>query len=375
MSNPKEIIRPLWIEVDLKALSNNFKAVKAYVGQQTKIIATIKQSAYGHGLIPIARRLRQEGVDIFGVGSIEEAIALRQDGYKGSIIVLTAILDSFCDLFLKHNIIPTIVDLNFAKKLNRKAKRLGRRISVHVKIDTGMGRLGFYYKDAYQFITELTKLKNLALEGIYTHFPVADTDGGFTQYQIEAFNGFIQELANEGISFKFQHCANSIGLLRYRDTHFNMVRPGLILYGIKPQAEVGLGIEPVLSLKSKIIFTKRVAKGMGISYGRTYIVKNSRNIATVAIGYADGYPWSLSNRAKVLIRGEFFNLVGRVCMDHIMVDLKTRGNIKPGEEVVLIGKSKNKTITAEDLAQISQTIPYEIVSRLSANIPRIYKTT
>jgi len=361
--------------VDLKALSSNFKAVKSYLGQKTKIIATIKQSAYGHGLIPVARRLRQDGVDIFGVGSIEEAIALRNDGYRGSVIVLSAVLDEFCDLFIRHNIIPTIVDLNFAKKLNRQANKSGRRIAAHVKVDTGMGRLGFYYKDANCFIKQLAELKNIALEGIYTHFPVADTDPGFTQYQIEAFNDFIQQLKDEGISFKFQHCANSIGLLRYRDTHFNMVRPGLILYGVKPQAEIGLGIKPVLSLKSKVIFTKGVKKGMGISYGRTYIAKNSRNIATVAIGYADGYPWSLSNRAKVLIRGEFFNLVGRVCMDHIMVDLGRKVNIKPGEEVVLIGKSKNKTISAEELAQTAQTIPYEIISRLSSHIPRIYKTT
>lgn len=374
MPSSKKIIRPLWIEVDLKALSSNFKAIKTYLGAEIKIIATIKQSAYGHGLIPVAGQLKKEGVDIFGVGSIEEAVILRQAGFNSPIIVLTAVLDDFCNLFLKHKIIPTIVDLKFAKKLNHLAAKSNRQIAVHVKIDTGMGRLGFHYKDADLFIRELGKLKNITLEGIYTHFPVADSDPGFTQYQIDAFNGFIEQLKSKGISFKYQHCANSIGLLRYHQAHFNMVRPGLILYGVKPQAEVGIGIKPVLSLKSRVVFTKQIKKGAGISYGRTYIAKNSRHIATIAVGYADGYPWSLSNKSKVLIKGKFFNLVGRVCMDHIMVDLKGRGDIKAGEEVVLIGESKGKKLLAEDLAELAQTIPYEIVSCLSERIPRIYKS-
>ncbi|MCF7907402.1 MAG: alanine racemase [Candidatus Omnitrophica bacterium] len=373
MPNPKKIIRPLWIEVDLAALSSNFKAIKAYLEPKTKIIATIKQSAYGHGLVPVAKQLKKDGVDIFGVGSIEEALALREAGFDSPVIVLTAVLSNFCNLFLEHKVIPTIVDLEFAKKLNRLAKKMGRKVAVHVKVDTGMGRLGFHYKQADQFVRELAKLKNIILEGIYTHFPAADSDPGFTQYQIDAFNGFIEQLKTEGISFKYQHCANSIGLLRYSHTYFNMVRPGLILYGVKPQAEVDIGIKPVLSLKSRIVFIKQVKKGSGVSYGRTYIAKNNRNIATVAVGYADGYPWSLSNKSKVLIKGKFFELVGRVCMDHIMIDLKGRSDIKVGEEVILIGESKTKKILAEDLAELAQTIPYEIVSRLSERIPRIYK--
>ncbi len=372
MPDQKEITRPLWAEVNLKALSDNFKAISKHVGPQVKIVATIKQSAYGHGLIPVAKKLEEAGATIFGVGSLEEAIALRKAGISASIIILSAVLADFSQLFIEHNFIPTIVDLQFAKKLNREALKQKRHIAAHVKIDTGMGRLGLYYKDAHAFIKEVSRLKNIGLEGIYTHFPAADTDPSFTQYQIEVFNQFTGQLKSEGIEFKYKHCANSIGLLRYRDSHFNMVRPGLILYGVKPQAEVDIGIKPVLSVKSKVIFTKEVKKGMGISYGRTFIAKNNAYIATVAVGYADGYPWSLSNRAKVIIRGEFFNVVGRVCMDHIMVDLKNRGDIKTGEEVVLLGESKTKSISAEDLARWAGTIPYEILTRLSANIPRIY---
>ena len=367
------MIRPLWIEVDLKILRQNLRTIRAHLGRGIKIVATIKQSAYGHGLIPLARELALEGVDFFGVGSIEEAITLREDGFSGSVIILSAVLNSFADFFVKYNVIPTLVDIDFAKKLNIAAAKKDKIIRVHIKIDTGMGRLGIYYKEAYAFIKKVNKLKNLFLEGIYTHFPVADTDSEFTNYQIGVFNQFIQQLRSEKISFKFHHCANSIGITNYPNAHFNMVRPGLILYGIKPSHNIKLDLEPILCLKSKVIFVKKIQKGMSVSYGRTYIADKPRNIATVAVGYADGYPWNLSNRAKVIIADTFFEVVGRVCMDHIMVDLKDREDIKPGEEVILIGSAKNNKISVESIADIAGTIPYEIVSRLSLKIPRIYK--
>ena len=374
MPNTKEMIRQLWIEVDLGALRKNLKKIRTLLGKKVAIVATIKQAAYGHGLIPVAKELKKEGIDFFGVGSIEEAVALRKAGFKNSILVLSAVLDKFVTPFLQYDIIPTIVDLGFAKKLNKQAIKKGKVIPVHVKIDTGMGRLGLYYKNAHNFIKQLKRLSNLSLEGIYTHFPVADSDREFTNCQIDAFNHFISQLNKEGIFFKFCHCANSIGIMNYPNAHFNMVRPGLILYGITPSADLDLGLEPVLSLKSKVIFVKDVDKGMGISYGRTYIAKEKRTIATVSVGYADGYPWVLSNRSQVIINDNFYDIAGRVCMDHIMVDLKNTESIKAGQEVILIGKGKNIKISAEDLAQWAQTIPYEIVSRLSLKIPRVYKS-
>ena len=369
------MIRPLWIEVDLKALRDNLKVVKNYLGLKVKIVATIKQSAYGHGLISIARELRKRGVDFFGLGSVEEAIALRENSFGGSLLVLSAVLDKFTGLFIQHNIIPTIVDLGFACKLNKEAKAVKKIVSVHVKIDTGMGRLGPYHKSAYDFIKRLSKLRNLSLEGIYTHFPVADNDRDFTNRQIEIFNRFIEQLAKENISFKFCHCANSIGVVNYPNAHFNMARPGLILYGIKPAGNIDLDVKPVLSLKSRVIFVKKINKGMSVSYGRNYIAKGKRSIATVAIGYADGYPWALSNKSKVIIKDNLFNIAGRVCMDHIMIDLGSRNDIKAGTEVTLIGKGKGKKISAESLAKTAGTIPYEIVSRLSLKIPRLYKNS
>ena len=369
------MIRPLWIEVDLKLLRKNLKLLQKHLGKKTKIIATVKQSAYGHGLIPVARELAACGIDYLGVASLEEAIILREDGFRGTVIVLSAILDKFIEYFIQHDITPTVVNLEFAKKLNCEAAKKRKTIPVHVKIDTGMGRLGLYYKEALQSIKKFAKFSNLFLEGIYTHFPAADSDYEFTNYQINAFNDLISQLKGENINFKFHHCANSIGIINYPNAHFNMVRPGLILYGIKPSKDIDLAVESILSLKSKIIFVKKIEKGMSVGYSRTYISTTPRYIGTIAAGYADGYPWNLSNKAKVIINNEFYNVAGRVCMDHIMIDLGDSKKIEAGKEVILIGKSKNKKVAVEDLADKCNTIAYEIVSRLSGNIPRIYKNS
>jgi len=369
------MIRPLWIEVDLKLLRNNLKVLQKHLRKKARIIATVKQSAYGHGLIPIARELGSSGIDCFGVASLEEAIILREDGFRGDVIILSAVLEKYVDYFIQHDITPTVVDIEFAKKLNRAALQKNKVMPVHVKIDTGMGRLGLYYKQAHSFVKALSKLPNINLEGIYTHFPAADSDFDFTNYQIEIFNNFISQFEKENITFKYKHCANSIGIINYPQAHFNMVRPGLILYGIKPAEYTDMALEPILSLKSKLIFVKKVEKGMSVGYARSYVSNKPSYIGTVAIGYADGYPWHLSNKAKVIIGNKLFDIAGRVCMDHIMVDLGDSGDIKVGKEVILIGKSKDKEITVEDLAKKAETIPYEIVSRLSPNIPRLYKNS
>ena len=367
------MVRPVWIEVDLAVLRRNFALVRNSLGRKIKIIATIKQFAYGHGLLPVARELVHLGVDFLGVGSIEEAITLREAKFTAPIIVLTSVFSKFSDYFIRYKIRPTVVDEGFAKELNKEAEKRNVIFPIHIKIDTGMGRIGFYYKDAHRFVKRLSKLKNLSFEGIYTHFPVADIDPEFTNHQIGVFNEFILKLKEEGILFKFHHCANSIGIANYPQSHFNMVRPGFILYGGKSHPRMNLSGEPILTLKSRVIFLKKVSKGMGVSYGRSYIAKDSTTIATVAIGYADGYPWALSNKGKVIIKDNLFDLAGRVCMDHIMVDVGRGSDIKLADEVILIGKRGKLKLTIEDLAAWANTIPYEIISRLSLKIPRVYK--
>jgi len=366
--------RPLWIEVDLGALRYNFRNIKKIAGPKVKIMATLKQEAYGHGLIPVAGELSSLGVDYFGLGSIEEAIALRKKKLREPILILSSVLDKYAKEFIEYRLTPTIVDLEFAEKLNKEAKRKGKIIPVHVKIDTGMGRLGIWHTKSIFFIKELIRLKNIYLEGLWTHFPSADTDRDFTQKQISAFNVLVNRLNKEGITFRYLHCANSIGIVNYRDAHFNMVRPGLILYGIKP-SPLDINLRPLLFLKSKVIFVKSIGKGRSVGYGRVFIANKPINIATVSVGYADGYPWSLSNKAKVIIKKKMFNVAGRVCMDHIMVDLGKHTKARVGDEVILIGNSGKFNITAEDLAKWAGTIPYEIVSRLSLKIPRFYKNS
>jgi alanine racemase len=332
----------------------------------------VKQSAYGHGLIPVARTLIRAGADFLGVGSLEEAIALRKEDMTIPLLLLSLPCAGCEAHFLKYRVRPTVVDHAGARALEKAAAKKKARLPVHVKVDTGMGRLGISLGDAGVFIRSLKKYKHLILEGIFTHFPSADTDRRFTQTQIEEFNKLLLRLEKEGISFRYRHCANSAGLLLYPESHFNMARPGLILYGIKPCRRVSLAVKPVMALKSRVIFVKKVPKGASISYGRTYITKRPSLIATVAVGYADGYPWTLSSRGKVIIKDSVFPVVGRVCMDHIMVDLGKRADIRPGEEVILMGTCGRHRITAQDVADWAGTIPYEIVTRLSKRIPRIY---
>ena len=366
--------RPLWIEINLGALRHNFRNIKRIAGPKVKVMATLKQEAYGHGLIPVADELSHLGVDFFGLGSIEEAIALRKRKFKEPILILSSVLDKYAREFVEYRIIPTIVDLKLARRLDSEAKRKGRIVPVHIKIDTGMGRLGKWHTESISFIKKLRRLENISLEGLWTHFPSADTDKKFTVGQIRIFNTLIKRLKKDGIVFKYLHCANSVGIVNYKDAHFNLVRPGLILYGIKPFS-LDIDLEPLLSLKSKVIFVKSVDKGRSVGYGRAFIAREPIDVATVSAGYADGYPWGLSNKAKVVIRKKMFNIAGRVCMDHIMVNLGRYTKVRVGDEVILIGNSGKFNITAEDLAEWAGTIPYEIVSRLSLKIPRFYKNS
>lgn len=364
--------RQLWIEIDLRALRKNLDIIRAIVGEKVKVMAVVKQEAYGHGLVMVARELSLKGIDFFGVGSLEEAIVLRKAGIKEPILVLTVIMPQFVEEVIRYRVTPILVDGNFAYRLNQKAKAKEIKVPVHIKIDTGMGRIGVWYKNAYQFIEEISSLKYISLQGLCTHFPSADTDRDFTNHQINVFNDLISKLKYKGIEFKYIHCANSCGILNYPNAHFNLVRPGIILYGVKP-ANLDIDVKPVLSLKSRIVFIKRVKKGQSVSYGRTFIASKPCYIATVSIGYADGYPWNLSNKGKVIISHRLFDIVGRVCMDHIMVNLGDVSSIRVGEEVIIIGREKDIRVSAEDIALWSGTIPYEVLTRLSLKIPRFYK--
>ncbi len=363
--------RPTWAEVNLKNLGHNFRKVRGIVSSTTKIMACVKADAYGHGIIPVSKKLESLGVDCLGVASIDEGIVLRKAGLKSQILVLGLIFREDIQPLFKYRLIPTVCTDELARALDNAACFKKISIAVHIKVDTGMGRIGVLYDQAMHFIHRAQKLKHIRIQGIFTHFPLADADVNFTRGQIRKMGFSLTDLEKEGINIPIVHAANSMGIIGYRNSHFNMVRPGLVLYGLYPKENLRVDLKPVLSLKTRVIYVKRVPKGYGISYGHTYITKRDSTIVTLPIGYGDGYPRNLSNKAPVLIRGRRFKISGMVCMDQIMVDVGDY-KVKAGDEAVLIGFQGKNRVTAEELAKLSGTIPYEIACGLGSRIPRVY---
>ncbi len=364
--------RPTWVEVDLDALAHNLKQVKKLIAAGTKIMVCIKKDAYGHGLLPVASKLIQEGVDYLSVASIDEAIALRKANITKPILVLGVVLSVYAEPIIRYRLSQTVSSYDLALALNKKASANKRKVNIHIKVDTGMGRIGVLYKDALAFIKQVNKLKFLNIEGVFTHFPSADTDLEFSRYQINLFNQLKNQLKRQNIHIPFWHAANSMAVIRFKESHFNMVRPGLMVYGLYPKANIKIDLRPVLSLKTRIVYLKKVPKGYGISYGHIYRTKRETTIATLPIGYGDGYLRCLSNKAEVLIKGRRFKIAGRICMDQTMVDIRD-SKAKVGDTVVLIGsQGKHERITAEELARLAGTIPYEIVCNIGNRLPRIY---
>lgn len=373
--------KPLvWAEVSLPVLVRNLRIIRSMISRSaTEILAVVKADAYGHGMKRVARALAQEGVGFFGVASIEEAVELRSVCSKEKILALGTFHHSQTPLYIRHRIRPTISSLEDAEILERKLQNVHSRsvhFPVHVKIDTGMGRLGVWHADAGDFFGKLKSYKNISVEGLYTHFSRADhTDRRFTERQMECFDASARKAKALGFAPRYFHAANSSGLLRFKKFHFNLVRPGIFLYGIPPSPRffVPRGLRPILSLKTRISFLKDVEKSRTLSYGATYRAPRDTRIATIPVGYSHGYRVGFSNKAFVVIRGEKCPVVGRVTMDQTLVDVGRLSRVKRWDEVTLIGSSGIEEISAGDLAELAQTIPYEIVCAIHSRIPRIYK--
>ncbi|MFA5005267.1 MAG: alanine racemase [Candidatus Omnitrophota bacterium] len=373
MPDKKEIgYRPTWAEVDLNNLADNFRKVGAGLAPKTKILVTVKADAYGHGLIPVSKKLAGLGVDFLGVASIDEGIKLRQAGINIPVLILGVVLNRDISPIAKFGLTPTVCDEASAAAFSRLAKKAGRLFNLHVKVDTGMGRIGVQHKDAFKLLQKINRFPFIRIEGIFTHFPLADINKRFTCAQIRVFDQLVEDLKKSGITIPLVHAANSVGLADYKDSHFTMVRPGLVIYGLYPKEDLGIKLKPVLSLKSRVIFVKDVPKGFGVSYAHAYVTRQPGRIVTLPIGYGDGYPRNLSNKAPVLIGGRRFRISGRICMDQIMVDVGSY-KVRVGEEAVLIGRQNKAEITTEELAQLSGTIPYEISCGLGSRIPRVYR--
>lgn len=357
-------------EIDLNALSHNLQVVKKRTKNKTAL-AVVKADAYGHGSVEVSKHLLKGGVSMLGVAFTEEGVKLREAGIKAPILVFFDTIN--IDSYFKYSLTPTIFNLKNAKAISAKAYRYNRKKAVHIKIDTGMGRFGLRIKDALPEILKISKIKNIELAGIMSHFSDADlADKGFAITQLNSFVELIESLKKKNIHFKFTHIANSAAVLQFPEAHLNMVRPGIMLYGYGPGKRNNL--KPVLSLKSKIIFKKSVPAGTPISYGRTFRTKKKSIIATIPVGYADGYSRKLSNSGEVIIDGIRVPVVGRVCMDAFMVDVTKIPHVKENADVILIGSQGKERITAQDIADKVGSIPYEVLTSIGERVKRIYRT-
>jgi alanine racemase len=362
-------LQKTFAEIDLKALSHNLRVVRKKISNKN-ILAVVKANAYGHGAVEIAGHLVRNGVSHLGVAFTGEAIQLREAGINVPILVFFD-RDNAREC-LHYNLTPVIFDLHTAKKFSAAARKHNRKLAIHIKVDTGMGRLGFNVDKAETEIPGIAAMKNLVIEGLMSHFSDADLhDKDFANRQLRSFLSLKKELRRKNIPVKYSHIANSAAVLSMPRAHLNMVRPGIMLYGYGLSEADDL--RPVLSLKSRVLMIKKVPAGTPISYARTFITKRKSIIATIPLGYADGYSRRLSNQGEVLIQGKRAPVVGRVCMDTIMADVTDIPGVREDSEVVLIGSQGKETITAADIAGKTGTIPYEVLTSVGQRVRRVYK--
>lgn len=363
----RRFFRPTWAEVDLGAVSRNLRAIRARMPSGTKVMFVVKANAYGHDAALCARAAEaRRDADWFGVSSVEEGVALREAGVKLPVLVLGSLYPFESVLAaVAHDLTPIVASLESAKRLVEVAVRLRRRVDCHVKVDTGMGRIGAGPDAALGVVRHLAALKAVRVQGIYTHLASAEDDAALTAEQLKRFRRVVDALAREGLRPPLVHAANSAGALRRPASRFDLVRPGLAVYGLFP------GFEPALTLKSKIVFLKTVPKGATVSYGATWRAKRPARVATLPIGYGDGYARALSNRASVLVGGRRCPVIGRVTMDQTMVDVSAVPQVRVGEDAVLIGRQGGAEVPATELARLCGTIPYETVTALSSRVPRV----
>jgi alanine racemase len=370
--------RPTWAEIDLDALAHNFHIIRQCVGPDVKVLAAVKANAYGHGASECARRLEKEGADWFGVALPEEGFELRKAGLTAPILCMGGSWEAQEGLCIQQQLTPVVYRLDVAKALNRAADEAGRTVDIHVKIDTGMGRLGVRCDDLPEFCDELKSFKNLRVDGLMTHLASADDQAKIecTEKQLRRFRGAISMLRDNGFTPTYVHAANSAGLFAFPQSRFNLVRPGGTLYGFMRDVLPGNleqpTLQPVMSLHSRVEFLKQVKKGEKLGYGGTFETKRDSVIATLPIGYDDGYRRGFSNKSRVIVRDQFAPVVGRVSMDLTIIDVTDVPGVTVNDRVMLLGNAGDCSITAEDLGELAETISYEITCGVSQRVPRVY---
>ena len=360
-----------YAEISLDAIKHNIKEIKSHLSPKTRFMAVVKANAYGHGAVAVSRAAEEAGADYLAVANLREALELREAGMLLPILILTESPTSVMDEIIQHKLTQTVYSYSEAKALSDEAVKRSKKALVHIKVDTGMGRVGVQPSEAIALYNKIASLPNLIIEGVFTHFAKAEehTDS-FTKQQLDKFISIVSRLDKVEI----KHAANSAATMFHPETHLDMVRVGLMMYGIYPYggAHRSITLRPALSFKTRVAYIKRVPAETPLSYGGIFVTNKETSIATLPVGYADGYSRRLSNHAQVLIKGKRFPIVGRISMDMTLVDIKD-AKIEVGEEVVLIGTQGMETISADELARLDDTVSYEIICGIGKRVPRIYK--
>lgn len=363
------------VSIDLHAIEENYRAVKSLLSHEVKILCVVKADAYGHGAVQVTRRLEFIGAGYFGVATLNEALELRKNGIKSPLLVMSGILpwDSTRP-FIQHNLAPVVYGMETLKRLCDESRDFETPVNVHLKFDTGMGRLGFNQGDVFYVIDNIKGAKNINVEGIMSHFSSSEIRDDYGLGQLESFKEILNTMRSGDINPQYIHMANTGAILNYPEAHFNMVRLGIGLYGSYPDMSLTgkIRLRQVMRLSSRIALIRTFQKGSSLSYGRTYKTEDTTKIAYIPLGYSDGYPRALSNRGFVLIKDIRCCIVGRVCMDWILVDITGHDDFKVGDEVIFIGSGEQDSITADEIAQLEGTIPYEVLCRVSRKIQRTY---
>ena len=374
----KEALRPVWAEINLSNLDYNIKNIKAKIGDR-EMIGVIKADAYGHGSVKVAEVLRENGCRIFAIATLQEAITLREAGAKEEIIILGLTPDMYADTIVKYDITPVFCDSANAKAFSDAAAKAGKVVSGLIAVDTGMGRIGYLADDldyAAEDLKKVAALPNFRIRGMFSHMSTADAfDKTYSHQQEAKYNRFYEAMTAAGIEIPFRTLANSASVMEIPSVYFDACRPGIILYGCYPSDEVDvnqLSLKPVMSVKANIVHLKDVPAGFSVGYGRKYISQKPSKIATIALGYADGYPRPYSAQAKVIVNGVIAPIAGNICMDQCMIDVTDVPDVKVGDEVIVMGTDGKNTILADDIAKATGTIKYEITCAFGQRLPKVY---
>lgn len=363
-------------DVNLDVIYDNIQETKNLLDADTKLMVIIKADGYGHGAIPIAKVLNPI-VDAFGIAIIEEGIELRENGITKPLLILGVTPVPLYSKLVEYDIMPAVFSYETARLLSEEAKKQNKTAKIHIAVDTGMSRIGFPANaESMKTIQQIAKLDGIAIEGCFSHFATADeTDKTFTLQQMKIFQSFVDELEKNGVSIPVKHLSNSAGIIDVPDARYDMVRSGISTYGLYPSEEVDknvLPLSPAMEIKSYITYVKTLDAGVGISYGQTYVTEKVTKVATVPVGYADGYPRALSNQGYVLVRGKKATILGRICMDQFMIDVTDIPGVTEGDIVTLVGRDQEEYITVEELAAMSHSFNYEFVCDIGKRVPRVY---